>query len=539
MRKHTQVRLNLGSGTDYLQGWTNVDVHTDYHPDVLADLRKPFPWKDATVDEIQAHDLLEHFTLEGGEAFLKECRRVLKVGGILHLRLPCVDRIIKHFRHDPEVMLGYIYGNTKTTGEFGAHKAGYTQRSLRRLLCRSGFDQVDIIEDVTNFVVKAQAVEAIERPMHILLVQQSPGIGGAEMYMQSLVKQWKKSGHEVSVIGFGTGFLKMMKPLCAHVYEVPVHFDFSGNVRGLVKSCGLFPLIGLMYGAYAWRIHRLRKIDMILVSGLNDKVLATVLSNALRLPMVWIEYGSLMPVFSKLWHIPKIIYRLIKHAPEYVITPSHHAISSLKYDGRISESKIRHLACGVQIPSKVRHGGGGKRFTLGCVSRLTPEKGQDLLIRALPLIAKHIPSVRCVIVGEGPDAERLKKLVKKLSLEKVVEFPGFVEILDDWFTQFDVCVFPSMWEMEGFGLVLAEAMARSIPVVAFAHGPMVDIIGDAGVLVTKGSVKELSQAVVELYKNPAQRRAYGAAGREKAQKEYDIRKQAAHMLEIFKEACVM
>ena len=59
-----EIKLNLGSGKDYIQDWINVDIEEQYHPDVLADITKPLPFSDGSASYIKAYDILEHVTKE-------------------------------------------------------------------------------------------------------------------------------------------------------------------------------------------------------------------------------------------------------------------------------------------------------------------------------------------------------------------------------------------------------------------------------------------------------------------------------------------
>jgi cyclopropane fatty-acyl-phospholipid synthase-like methyltransferase len=80
------VRLNLGCGWDILPGWLNTDASPNLGPDVhVWDLdRVPWPWMDATADEIRGIDIFEH--VHTHVAFMTECHRILRPGGVLRLQ---------------------------------------------------------------------------------------------------------------------------------------------------------------------------------------------------------------------------------------------------------------------------------------------------------------------------------------------------------------------------------------------------------------------------------------------------------------------
>jgi predicted SAM-dependent methyltransferase len=85
----TEPRLNLGSGGDYREGWHNVDIAPDHNPDEVRDLEEtPWPWEDDAFEEILLDNVLEHIDPHERVPLLKECRRVLSMGGEMTVRLP-------------------------------------------------------------------------------------------------------------------------------------------------------------------------------------------------------------------------------------------------------------------------------------------------------------------------------------------------------------------------------------------------------------------------------------------------------------------
>ncbi|MBA3758697.1 glycosyltransferase family 4 protein [Candidatus Saccharibacteria bacterium] len=104
--------------------------------------------------------------------------------------------------------------------------------------------------------------------------------------------------------------------------------------------------------------------------------------------------------------------------------------------------------------------------TILFIGRLEKRKGVKYLLKALGLVQKQIPEVRLIIAGEGPDRERLELLTAQLNL-KNVEFKGFVDEATkmELLRQADVFCSPALYG-ESFGIVLLEAMAMNLPIVA-------------------------------------------------------------------------
>lgn len=98
------MKLNLGAGRDYKQGYVNVDFDTSNPVDQAFDLSAfPWPWADESADEIQMLDFLEHFPYAKTEAILAEVWRVLKTGGKLFVQVPDFEHCSLAILNMPEM----------------------------------------------------------------------------------------------------------------------------------------------------------------------------------------------------------------------------------------------------------------------------------------------------------------------------------------------------------------------------------------------------------------------------------------------------
>ncbi|BAZ98197.1 MULTISPECIES: glycosyltransferase family 4 protein [Methanothermobacter] len=119
--------------------------------------------------------------------------------------------------------------------------------------------------------------------------------------------------------------------------------------------------------------------------------------------------------------------------------------------------------------------------SIACVSRLVEYKRIQDLIRAVSVIREKFPDIRCRIIGTGPLEERLRGLARELAVEDNVEFMGFVEkhadvlevIAESW-----VFCLPSV--VEGFGIVVVEAMGCGTPFVAARIPPVMEASQEKG-----------------------------------------------------------
>jgi len=380
----------------------------------------------------------------------------------------------------------------------------------------------------------------------VAVVMQSPDIGGAETYMLSLISSFLKQNVNVIVASNKEKFLDKAKDLAINTYEIPLILDIIGNYRGLIKSMLLLPY-ALYYYCKLLNEFKRNNVSVILMSNFTEKLLVTFLSTFYHIPVVWIEYGRLETVFRKHFYLPKIIYRLLKDIPRNIIVPSKNTLESLITDARASQAKLALVPLGIPFENRKKITKADmaekfrNKFIIGNVSRLTSEKGQEYLIKAMPSVIQKNPQVHLIIVGDGPDKELFQRLVNDLELDKFVTITGFVKNLAEYYSFMDVFVFPTVWDLEGFGLVVPEAMSHKLPVIASRIGPVPEIVDDTktGILVNPNDSKVIAAAILQLLDNPGERKKLGENGFKKYLQEYTIQESSAKIRKILYEASII
>jgi glycosyltransferase involved in cell wall biosynthesis len=150
------------------------------------------------------------------------------------------------------------------------------------------------------------------------------------------------------------------------------------------------------------------------------------------------------------------------------------------------------------------------------IGRLSKEKGVDVLLRAVSLL-QDLPA-RLTIIGNGPEAEALEQLARKLGIAKRTSFVGAMPLqaLTAYYRESDIFVLPS--RSEGLALVLLEAQSFGIPIVATHVGGIPEIIRDEeeGLMVDPDEPNQLAQALRRLIVDPELRTRLGKAGKEVA-----------------------
>ena len=149
---------------------------------------------------------------------------------------------------------------------------------------------------------------------------------------------------------------------------------------------------------------------------------------------------------------------------------------------------------------------------LGTIGSLTPEKGVDVLLEAMPAIVKEIPTLQLCIVGDGILKEELQRQAERLGIASNVHFAGVAADVRPWLAAFDLFVLAS--RREGMGRVLMEAMAMGVPVIGTRVGGIPEIIEDGvnGQLVDSEDSGVLTATILELVGDAESCRRQGDEG---------------------------
>jgi glycosyltransferase involved in cell wall biosynthesis len=176
--------------------------------------------------------------------------------------------------------------------------------------------------------------------------------------------------------------------------------------------------------------------------------------------------------------------------------------------------------------------------TLICVGRLSPEKGQAGLLKAFARLGKRHQDVRLRLVGDGPDRRVLEQLAGELGLSDRVTFLGRLSEADTLveITRSDLLVLPSF--MEGLPIVLMEAMALGVPVVASRVAGIPELVedGTGGMLFAPSDWDGLAQCIERLLTDRALSGSLAQHGQRKVAGEFDVLKSAEILAKLFDEA---
>jgi glycosyltransferase involved in cell wall biosynthesis len=162
-------------------------------------------------------------------------------------------------------------------------------------------------------------------------------------------------------------------------------------------------------------------------------------------------------------------------------------------------------------------------LVVGCVGRLDPVKGQDVLIDALT----RLPGVRARLIGSGAQEAALRARAERLGVAGRVELTGWSDRVADLLDGVDIYCQPSRYET--LGLALIEAMGAGLPCVASATGGVPELFdgGRCGHLVPIGDPAALAAAIDRLAADPGARERLGRRARERTRAAFTAERMAA------------
>jgi len=165
-----------------------------------------------------------------------------------------------------------------------------------------------------------------------------------------------------------------------------------------------------------------------------------------------------------------------------------------------------------------------KKFQFISIGRLVFYKNLETMIKAIKIVKENYPQISLLILGDGPERENILKLINDLELKENVKLFGFVssDEKNNQLATSNALLFPSI--CEGFGLVILEAFAHSMPVLVSDIRPMSDIVahGKTGYVIEPHNEKEWAKFIQEIIKNPEIANKMGNEGKLILDKRYNI-----------------
>ena len=263
------------------------------------------------------------------------------------------------------------------------------------------------------------------------------------------------------------------------------------------------------YAAEAARAAVTERFDAVICSHINLLPIAAAAAAVQRVPLLLVIYGI------EAWEAKRgaLVTKLLERVDAVVAISEYTKKRFLEWSG-LEASRVHILPCCVDMR---RFGPGARRndlvrlyglrgrsviLTVARLAGVDRAKGIDEVLESLPALAEQVPNVTYLVVGDGPDRERLEAKARSLGVANRVVFTGYISEKDkaDHYRLADVFAMPGRGE--GFGIVYLEALASGVPIVASKLDASAEVVLNSrfGYAVNPDEPAELESAIVELLK---------------------------------------
>ena len=348
------------------------------------------------------------------------------------------------------------------------------------------------------------------RPVRLLLVVDSLEVGGAERHVVDLATALRRKGYEVEVAcSVADGLSKPLEEAGVSVRPL------TGR---LVKR--------RVSAAYALGIRRLlgeRRFDLVHAHIFASAAAAAIATLGSGIPLVVTEHTEAT------WQtrLARWVSRWVYRRAERIIAVSTPIGRRLISRDGVPPDLVTVISNAV-IPASEAPPDAPEALPdewlegplVGVVARLQPEKGVANFLKAVARVSEVSPEARFLVVGDGPLREELLGLAERVGIRERVWFLGYRADARALVGLMDVLAVPSL--TEGSPLIVLEAMAAGVPVVASAVGGIPDQVrhGEEGLLVPPDDPGALGDALGGLLRDLARAHRLGEAGRRRTENEF-------------------
>ena len=364
-----------------------------------------------------------------------------------------------------------------------------------------------------------------------LSYRSKPFSGGQGIYVKYLSKALSELGHEIDVFS-GPPYpdldpeIKLVKIPSLGLYEKKSKF-FDVNPTELLNPLNLFEWLSVNSGGFPEPYTFGKRIKKIIKKNLDEydvihdnqslayellffqkiKPLITTIHHPISKDLKY-QLQSTDDFFLKLlmrrWHSFLVMQKFVAKRLKKIVVPSNSSLEDIKNEFQVDENKMERVMNGVDLKlfypdSKIKK----IPFRLVTVASAdVPLKGLDYLLEALSDLIKVYPDISLSIIGEQRKGGHTERLLKKLNLQKRVNFFSNLnqEDLRSTYCEAELAVIPSLYE--GFGFAAIEAMACGVPLISTSGGALPEVVKDAGIIIPPKKTKEIYNAVDFLLSSP-------------------------------------
>jgi len=390
--------------------------------------------------------------------------------------------------------------------------------------------------------------------VRVAVLDHTAALGGAELALVRLLDALDPGEVQVTTVLFADGPLRGLLEDHGHAVTVlPLDQRLATAERHAVgASLVTSARAAIAVLPFVWRLARtlrLLDVDLIHTTSLKADLIGVPASILARRPLVWHVHDRISPDY-----LPRPMATLIRALAR--VAPRHVLVNSRATAATLPRLRHRTLAYPGLAPGQIRptpplptapgHPHPRQHPVVGILGRISPTKGQLVLVRAAALVHESHPDVRFRIIGAALFTEhayerRVQEEIATLGLSKAVEMVGFAPDPTTELDALDLCVHASS-NPEPFGQVVAEAMARGIPVVATRGGGVTEIVQppDAaaalGWVVPPDDPHALARAIREVLDNPEESARRASEAWASVQYRFPIARTARTVTQVWRSA---
>jgi len=335
--------------------------------------------------------------------------------------------------------------------------------------------------------------------------------GGAEVQTLSLMKGLSERGYEVSFLGSCATLLEKTREL---------------KIKNQELQIGTPPVTKWGAISFLWRkrimqkdlIHKIEssgKWDAVFMLSLTEKLLLTKWCADQGIKVIWVEHDRIGRWLTKNPWLLRL-RTLSKSATTVVVS----ALSIDLYRSLGWKGKIVAIPNGIDLARLAERAASSEQradgvFRIGCIARLTRDKGVDVLINAV----KDLPNIHLTIIGSGREESNIRSLLKKNLQPAAYDLKVSHPDITAFYRSIDLLVLPSR-EHDPFGLVVAEAMAAEVPIICTdVCGIAAYLSSEDGIVVRSGKTEDVRAAIVRM-QDPVLRTQYAEHGKNTAREKF-------------------
>ncbi|MBI2172998.1 MAG: N-acetyl-alpha-D-glucosaminyl L-malate synthase BshA [Candidatus Aenigmarchaeota archaeon] len=352
------------------------------------------------------------------------------------------------------------------------------------------------------------------------------GVGGSSIVGSSLAEGLRRNGNDVHIISYSRSFRRLPKEIKFHhipskdfnvFHHLPLTLVTAGKIEDVIRKENLDVInvhYALPYAASAYLAKQM------------------VASHGIKIPVVTTLHGTdvhTVGVHDQFRSVTKFVLE----SSDGITTICKFLADKAKENFDIdSEIKVIHNFVDTQKFRRRENPGFRKSIAeesekiMVHASNFRPIKRIDHIIRAFKTASKSIPS-KLILLGDGPEMPKMKRLASKLNIGDKITFTGAVKDVQKYFSVSDLFVMAS--ENEGMPLSIMEAMSCRVPAVAVNRGGMPEIVedGKTGYVAEYGDTRDIAEKCMKILSDGSLCEKMARNSRERIEKDFNMRKNVA------------